>query len=124
MTSKRLTHDQKRELIAMLEAGASTKDCELKFNIKPQTIYQYRAGNRGVLKKPLKEQFESDTLKENGCWVWQKGKNLSVDGRELALLRTAYRELVGEVPEDKVVSTTCKNPKCVNPEHLYDPAII
>lgn len=119
MTSKRLTQDQKRELIAMLEAGASTKDCELKFNIKPQTIYQYRAGNRGVLKKPLKEQFETDTLKESGCWVWQKGKSLRDNGVNVSVQRLAFREFIGPLPDDQVVSTTCKNPKCVNPEHLY-----
>ena len=119
MTSKRLTQDQKRELIAMLEAGATVKDCELKFNITSGAIYQYRSGNYGVVKKTLKEQFESDTLKENGCWVWQKGKSLRDNGVNVSVQRLAFRELIGPIPDDQVVSTTCKNPKCVNPEHLY-----
>lgn len=119
MTAKRLTQDQKRELIAMLEAGATVKECELKFNITSGAIYQYRSGNYGVIKKPLKEQFENDTLKENGCWVWQKQSTVRRGAQNHSLLKAAYLELVGEIPSGQVVSTTCKNPKCVNPEHLY-----
>lgn len=123
MASKKLSEEQKRELIAMLEAGASTKECELKFNITRGAIYQYRSGNYGVVKnaviKPLQEQFESETLKEGGCWVWQKNSTVRRGSQNHSLLRAAYLELVGEIPSGQVVSTTCKNPMCVNPEHLY-----
>lgn len=116
---KRLTQEQKRELIALLEAGVPVKELELKFNVTNGLIYQYRSGNYGVLAKPLKEQFESDTVKENGCWVWQKGETIHSGATKSTLLKAAYTTLVGPVPEGHVVSTTCKNPKCVNPEHLY-----
>ena len=123
MAAKRLTQDQKREPIAMLEAGATVKECELKFNITRGAIYQYRSGNYGVVKKPLREQFEEEqgphTLKENGCWVWQKNSTVRRGSQNHSLLRAAYLELVGEIPSGQVVSTTCKNPMCVNPEHLY-----
>ncbi len=119
MASKKLTQDQKRELIAMLEAGATVKECELKFNITSGAIYQYRSGNYGVVKKPLREQFETETVRESGCWVWQKNSTVRRGAQNHSLLRAAYLELVGEIPSGQVVSTTCKNPKCVNPEHLY-----
>lgn len=116
---RRLTQEEKLELIALLEAGVPVKELELKFNVTNGLIYQYRSGKYGVLAKPLKEQFESDTQKENGCWVWQKSKSIHYEGKSVSLLSMAYTTLVGPVPEGHVVSTTCKNPKCVNPEHLY-----
>lgn len=116
---RRLTQEEKRELIAFLEAGVPVKEIELKFNVTSGIIYQYRSGKYGVLVKPLKEQFESDTVKENGCWVWQKSTTIHTGSTKMTLLKAAYTTLVGPVPEGHVVSTTCKNSKCVNPEHLY-----
>jgi len=68
---------------------------------------------------------ESDT----GCWVWlgpfdehgygvgtrRLGRN---NWRNVAAHRAVYEELVGPIPDGLVLDHLCRNPPCVNPEHL------
>lgn len=59
-----------------------------------------------------------------GCWEWQGEIKLNgytecwVFGRREMAHRAAYRELVGPIPEGKIIRHTCDNPRCCNPAHL------
>lgn len=58
------------------------------------------------------------------CWNWTASKNnygygrLRVDGKTLYAHRLVYQWLVGPIPEDKECDHLCRNPACVNPDHI------
>lgn len=41
-----------------------------------------------------------------------------VNSKKMHLYQYVYRTQVGEVPEGKVLTRSCKNTKCINPDHL------
>lgn len=58
-----------------------------------------------------------------GCRLWPRAKSLGYgrikfDGRLDLAHRVAYRLAVGPVPAGKVLDHLCRNPSCINPEHL------
>lgn len=61
---------------------------------------------------------------ENGCWVWQRAKGptgygrLSVDGTYWIAHRWYYTQAKGAIPDGLHLDHLCRNPSCVNPEHL------
>lgn len=75
----------------------------------------------------IEERFWAKVQKGDGpedCWVWtahtdEKGYGtFSVYPKMLKAHRYAYETLVGSVPEDRVLDHLCRNPACVNPDHL------
>ena len=71
-----------------------------------------------------KERLLKNLKNVNGCLEWQKGCDrdgyglISVNGNQWRAHRFAYRTLVGEIPDDKMVRHTCDNRKCCRPSHL------
>ena len=61
---------------------------------------------------------------ESGCWEWggaSKGNGygvIQVAGRTRLAHRVSYRFHYGDLPEDMDVDHLCRNPICINPEHL------
>ena len=71
------------------------------------------------------DKFWSKVTKTNGCWIWEGGctkqgyGNFSINPeRSMLAHRFSYKELVGPIPAGHDIHHTCKNKKCVNPEHL------
>lgn len=63
------------------------------------------------------------TVEENGCWTWYKANGwgygtIHHEGRSQAAHRVIYTALSGEIPEGLHLDHLCRNPLCVNPEHL------
>lgn len=59
---------------------------------------------------------------EDGCWEWTGAKTAAGYGqftrRKEYAHRHAYEDLVGPIPEGLVIDHLCRNPSCVNPDHL------
>lgn len=64
------------------------------------------------------------TRAENGCWVWNGAKSplgygrVSRDGRWQEAHRVVYEDLRGPIPKGLSLDHLCRNPSCVNPDHL------
>lgn len=61
----------------------------------------------------------------SGCWEWQHGIRGSLgygafwfNGKQHNAHRFSYEIFKGKIPENLVIDHLCKNPKCVNPNHL------
>lgn len=59
------------------------------------------------------------------CWWWTSaasplgyGAFLNADGRTVRAHRYAYEFLIGPIPEGLHLDHLCRNPPCVNPDHL------
>ena len=77
--------------------------------------------------RPAEDRFwEKVTEHENGCWIWtaalnEDGYGKFNRGRGAGMMRThcwSYEHLVGPVPEGLVLDHLCRQPACVNPDHL------
>jgi hypothetical protein len=79
----------------------------------------------------IERMMEQVTFSETGCWVlgahWKSRdgyRTISIgtkpDGRPIPKRahRFAYEELVGPIPEGLTLDHLCRNPPCVNPDHL------
>ena len=87
----------------------------------------------GRPRKPLIERFmEKVSLDDAGCWLWQGTKNKKgygqigvgvANGGTVQVHRFSYENHVGAIPDGMTIDHLCRNPSCVNPEHL-EPATI
>lgn len=61
---------------------------------------------------------------ETGCWIWLRAKGKDGYGsikrgkRSHRAHRWVYEQEVGPIPEGLELDHLCRNPSCVNPEHL------
>lgn len=61
---------------------------------------------------------------ETGCWVWARGPGpsgygvKSVNGKRVRAHRHYYEQAKGPIPDGLQIDHLCRNPACVNPEHL------
>jgi hypothetical protein len=61
---------------------------------------------------------------DTGCWWWNGCKDRSGygsathEGMGWPAHRLTYTLLVGEIPHGLVIDHLCRNPSCVNPDHL------
>ncbi len=67
-----------------------------------------------------------DKNDESGCWTWNGTSNnagyplFSYKGRMVSASKTAYRLFhKKDIPNGFVVSHSCENVQCVNPEHIF-----
>jgi hypothetical protein len=61
---------------------------------------------------------------ETPCWVWQWGKKETghgqsrINGKHVSAHRMMWEQVHGPVPDGLELDHLCRNPSCVNPEHL------
>jgi hypothetical protein len=70
----------------------------------------------------IEKRYEVDPVTE--CWNWLLGKTKKGYGRENVEGRNQYAHIIsyvkhkGPVPEGKILDHLCRNPGCINPDHL------
>lgn len=58
------------------------------------------------------------------CWLWTGARTLdgygqaSIGGERFMAHRKSYELLVGPIPDGLHIDHLCRNPQCVNPDHL------
>lgn len=73
---------------------------------------------------PRPVRFWSKVLFTEGCWEWtaahdQHGYGRFYDGTKLVgAYRWAYEFCVAPIPDGLSIDHLCRNPSCVNPDHL------
>ena len=78
--------------------------------------------NKKVKDRFLKKVDQSEA--HTKCHIWLASKNktghgmFSVMGRTIPASRYSFMMFKGEVANHEVITQTCFNPSCVNPEHL------
>ena len=78
--------------------------------------------NEKIKERFLKKVDRSEKYTE--CHIWLASKNktghgmFSVMGRTMPASRYVFMMFRGEVSNHEVITQTCFNPSCVNPEHL------
>lgn len=110
----------------------SVPGCDRPFLAKRSCSLHYERLRRGTpLEAPVRlygtiaDRFWPKVRKSDGCWEWTARKNPHGygvlgrrDGGSRLAHRIAYELTHGEVPADLDVDHMCRNPGCVNPEHL------
>jgi len=72
----------------------------------------------------LENFFDKVDALPNGCWIWEGGIDkvgygrFKVNGKLLGSHRFSYEINKSKIPEKMVLDHLCKNPSCVNPDHL------
>lgn len=73
----------------------------------------------------LEGKDDVDTGYTTLCWIW-RGSKLKNRGYALISIynrcyyghRISYMEFVGSIPYGAVIDHLCRQPSCINPEHL------
>lgn len=77
----------------------------------------------------LEERFWDKVIvtdNPNGCWMWQGARTVGYGmmwggadvGRSLLAHRVSYEMHIGPIPDGMQLDHLCRNPGCVNPNHL------
>ena len=73
----------------------------------------------------IKDNFwQQVEVMPHGCWKWQRATtnggygHFSLNGKDVRAHRYAFEQSVGEIPQGHELDHLCRNPKCVNPQHL------
>lgn len=79
----------------------------------------------GVYPRPgVSERFWPKVNRTSGCWVWTGAKDprgygrFRHDGRARLAHRVSYELARGPIPAGLTLDHLCRNPSCVNPDHL------
>jgi hypothetical protein len=78
--------------------------------------------NQDTLEAYLLKNTELDPIHPS-CWRWRgpavKSRRCrKKDGVMRAIYRIAFEHFKGPIPDKHVVHHTCRNPHCINPDHL------
>jgi hypothetical protein len=86
--------------------------------------YHHSGGVEGSTGSPEQRFWRRVEKQPSGCWEWQGALSewgygsLVIVGRKVPAHRFSYEIHTGPIPEGLVIDHLCRNPSCVNPEHL------
>ncbi len=72
------------------------------------------------------ERFMARVEKVDGCWIWTGALThngygrfpLGSSAREMRAHRWSHEHFIGPIGDGLQIDHLCRNPRCVNPEHL------
>jgi len=73
---------------------------------------------------PLERILPRVCVKPSGCWEWTGGVNhrgygiVKIGGKSYRVHRLFYELTVGPIGEGYELDHTCRNHRCINPDHL------
>jgi hypothetical protein len=75
---------------------------------------------------PIRERIQALSMPEpnTGCWLWLSTigndgyPQINVDGKTKRAHRISYEASKGAIPSGLTIDHLCKQPVCVNPDHL------
>ncbi len=112
--------------------NCDTKHCAQGF-CKKHYLIAYRTGEIAIVQKkglPDLERFWQYVSKTESCWNWlgslasagygvfATGKRSNNTFKQIGAHVFAYTLAKGEIPAKYHIDHLCRNPKCVNPDHL------
>jgi len=77
-----------------------------------------------MVTRTLESRFWAKVQYSPGCWEWTAHRDrggygkFGMDAVVSYAHRVAYGLLIGPIPEGLVLDHLCRNPPCVNPDHL------
>jgi hypothetical protein len=85
--------------------------------------------NRYTGPAPIEDRFWAKVDKSSDCWLWlgcrhvRGGRSMGYgavmhEGKKWLAHRMAYTLSIGPLPADKTIDHLCRQPLCVNPEHM------
>jgi len=124
----RQPHPQKERLVALWGEGKTTAEIADDLGIsrsaaKERLAYLGLKSNKAA-PVPLWEKISKYIPFSSGCWEWAGRRDrhgyggLTIDRRTKKAHRVVYEALVGSIPDGMVLDHLCRNPPCVNPQHL------
>ncbi|WP_074133296.1 HNH endonuclease signature motif containing protein [Mycolicibacterium houstonense] len=92
-------------------------------------IHYFRALRSGKIEKlpalTIKQRIEANIRRStsSSCWEWTGTLvngygQISVSGKRVGAHRVSYEAFVGPIPDGLHIDHLCRNPPCVNPQHL------
>ena len=117
----------------MSEPSCSAPDCERRVKARGWCSKHYQRWKahgdplhteRPTLGVPPVDRLTHFIDAEGDCWIWTGTispngyGSIRVDGTNTTAHRAVWEVLVGSVPEGFHVDHLCRNPPCVNPDHL------
>jgi hypothetical protein len=77
-------------------------------------------------RRAASERFWEKVDKRGECWIWTAGTSAAgyglfgsgEQGKMVYAHRTAYQFEAGPIPDGLELDHLCRNPRCVNPDHL------
>jgi hypothetical protein len=121
-------HERNRAIIDARAGGKLIREIAEAANLTTAMVHKVlRQGEAATIPPPTEQErfwAKVDVGHPLGCWTWTAALTngygvFSLDGRKLiAAHRYAYMQLRGPIPDGMVIDHLCRNPPCVNPDHL------
>lgn len=89
----------------------------------PSGLSKMSIAQRSASERRHEERFWKKVEKTETCWIWTGCKsngygNLRRQGKGFLAHRVSYEMAKGVIPDELVLDHLCRNPACVNPDHL------